>query len=137
MTAAITAIMRAAQRATDDDGALREVADRTLTGLKERHGKYQPDWDALQAKTIRRKGKDTPRLETGVHSIASYRTSVASKEASIGTNDPVELWQEKGTFRAGKPAIPPRPIFPHEIREAATYAPRIFAATLKRFLSSL
>jgi hypothetical protein len=137
LSAALTAVIRAASKATDDDGALNEVAERTLHGLQDRHGKYQPGWAHLAASTIAQKGKDSPRLDTGAHSIGSYRKSVGNREASIGTNDSIELFQEYGTFRAGKPAIPPRPIFPHEIREAATYAPRIFAATLKRFLAAL
>ena len=137
MPAALTALLRAAQRATADDGALREVADRTLRGLQERHGRYQPGWPHLAASTLAQKGSDTPRLATGAHSIGSYRTSVGGKEASVGTNDPIELFQEHGTFRSGHPAIPPRPIFPHEVRAAATYAPQTFARVLRRFLAAL
>lgn len=137
LTAALNAVHQAALRIEKDRHVLEQLADTTLANLKRRHGVYGPGWPQLKAATLAEKGANTPRLESGAHSRGSYQTSITNDEASIGTNDPIEEFQELGTFRNGKRAVPPRPIFAPEAQDAGSYAPDIAGQHVAKHLAKL
>jgi hypothetical protein len=138
LSAALAAVEKALLAIERDQEPLQEIGDRMMEGVIHRHGRYQPGWAKLEGDTVAHKSTgDSPRLETGAHSMASYQKVIAEDTVSVGTNDPIELFQEFGTFRNGKPAIPPRPIFSHEEKAAAVYGPEIAAQHVTKHLKRL
>ena len=65
-------------------------------------GTYDYGWASLAESTLKRKGADTPLLETGEMRDSIEHVS-NSHEASIGSNNQKAVWQELGTR-----SIPPR-----------------------------
>jgi hypothetical protein len=79
--------------------------------IKSRHGKYPSDirWAPLKPATIKRKGRDTPLIDTG--SMQSAVTwSVNGDKGEVFTDHSIAAIQEYGAILQGG-AIPPRPIW--------------------------
>ena len=67
-------------------------------------GTYDYGWPRLAPSTLEHKAADTPLLETGALR-ASIEHNVGDRDARIGTNSMIGVYQEMGTSRG----IPPRP----------------------------
>lgn len=86
--------------------------------VKEKFGHYQTGWEELSTATKEdrvRQGytPNNPLLRDGALRD-SVKMNVKGTSASIGSNNPIMIWQEKGTTRTGwhgAKGIPPRPVF--------------------------
>ena len=67
-------------------------------------GTYEYGWPPLKPATVARKEADTPLYETGaLRDSIGYEVQCDQLTASVGSNDPVAVFQELGTV-----TIPPR-----------------------------
>lgn len=85
-----------------DHSALAKAGKIVETEAKRVIGTYDYGWPPLAPSTLAKKSADTPLLETGamrdsIHHVADH------KEARIGSDSDVAVWQELGTHK-----IPPR-----------------------------
>ena len=103
---------------------------------KEKFGEYQSGWDELSNATQKdrvRSGytENDPLLRSG-HLRDTVEMTVHQRSASIGSNDPVMVWQEKGTTKTGwngANGIPPRPVFLLTYFEHGEEAVKLFTKT--------
>ena len=85
------------------DGALKKAAKLVQVEAKRVIGTYEYGWAPLKPATVARKRNgDTPLLETG-EMRKSIEYTVGHKEAEVGTNSQIAVYQELGTK-----TIPPR-----------------------------
>jgi hypothetical protein len=86
--------------------------------VKEKFGHYQQGWEQLSEATKEdrvRQGytPNDPLLRSG-HLRSTVEMNVVGRSASVGSNDPIMIYQEKGTTNTGwqgAKGIPPRPVF--------------------------
>jgi len=109
--------------------ALTETAKFLQKKAKEKFGVYQSGWDELAKATKEdrlRKGytENDPLLRSG-HLRDTVEMNVSERSASIGSDDPVMIYQEKGTARG----IPPRPVFLITFYEDGEEAVKLFTKT--------
>lgn len=117
LLSAVEAAAKIGAAAAEIDGGMRELmtlaAERVQAEARKMIGHYQTDiqpfedWRPLAASTVRKRVKegyppDEPLLREGIMR-EGIEITVGAFEASVGSNDPVALWQELGTER-----IPPR-----------------------------
>ncbi len=103
---------------------------------KEKFGEYQSGWDELaqatQADRARQGYTDNDPLLRSGHLRDTVEMNVHQRSASIGSNDPVMVWQEKGTTKTGwngANGIPPRPVFLLTYFEHGEEAVKLFTKT--------
>lgn len=121
--------------------ALTETAIFLQKKVKEKFGEYQSGWEELTAATQEdrvRKGysPNDPLLRSG-ELRDSVERNVSNTSASVGTNNPIMIYQEKGTTRtgwSGAKGIPPRPVFLITHQENGAEAVSIFAETLLQLI---
>ena len=116
--------------------SLTESAKFLQKKAKEKFGHYQSGWDELSDATKKdrvRQGysENDPLLRSG-HLRDTVEMNVRGRSASIGSNDMVMVYQEKGTTRTGwqgAKGIPPRPVFLLTAHENGKEAVEIFVKT--------
>lgn len=116
--------------------SLTEAAKFLQTKAKEKFGEYQSGWDELSEATQKdreQKGftANDPLLRNG-HLRDSVEMNAVGRTASVGSDDPVMVWQEKGTARTGwngANGIPPRPVFLLTYFEHGEEAVKLFTKT--------
>jgi len=105
--------------------------------VKEKFGEYQRGWpeltDATKLDRVR-KGypENEPLLRDGTLR-ESVEVNVGDISASVGSNNPVMIYQEKGTVKTGwngARGIPPRPVFLITHQDSGAEAVELFAKTL-------
>lgn len=106
LAATFTAGLKSLKRTTPR--AMEEACRIVQLESKEVLGTYEYGWPRLAAATIKRKGKDTPLIETGEMRTTIQFTVQAGgllghAVGFVGSNSPKAVWHELGT-----PTIPPR-----------------------------
>lgn len=108
---------------------------------QEKFGHYQEGWEELAEATKKdrvRKGftPNNPLFRTG-WLRNSVEVKVAPLKASIGSNEKIMIYQEKGTTRTGwkgARGIPPRPVFLITAEQEGPEAVKIF---VKNFIKKI
>lgn len=92
-------------------------------------GTYEYGWPPLAESTLKKKGADTPLLETG-KMRDSISHEVTGDEARIGSPEDTALWQELGTSK-----IPPRPFLQGAVQHKMPEVCEVIGHTVVKVLT--